>query len=143
MPRLIPARVEKGFDFYTIDNKMPDASCKNNSNACFMADIPRVPLGQGRSTVTPLCACGQDIPLLSVRSQKRLLEGGRLTAVGSAGGSGCSTATGLGVTVMCAAGLWAMVVVVIMTGGVDLPGCSVDMTSETVGTVGTGESPFV
>lgn len=108
----------------------------------FTADIPRVPLGQGRSTVTPLCACGQDIPLLSVPSQKRLLEGGRLTAVGSAGGSGCSTATGLGVTVMCAAGLWAMVVVVIMTGGVDLPGSSVDMTSETVGTVGTGDSLF-
>ncbi len=107
------------------------------------ADAPRVPLGQGRSTVAPRCVCGQEIPLLSVPSQKRLLEGGGLTALGSGGGSGRSTAAGSGVTVMLSAGLWVMPIAVVLMGGVDLLGCSVDVTSsETVGTVGTGERSF-
>lgn len=33
------------------------------------ANLPRVPLGQGRSTATPLCVCGQLIPLASRASQ--------------------------------------------------------------------------
>ncbi len=93
--------------------------------------------------MAPRCVCGQEIPLLSVPSQKRLLEGGGLTALGSGGGSGRSTAAGSAVTVMLSAGLWVMLKAVVLMGGVDLLGCSVEVTSsETVGTVGTGERSF-
>lgn len=112
------------------------------------AHVPRVPLGQGRSTVTPRCVWGQDIPRFSVPSQKRLVEGGRLTAVGSAG-SGWSAAVslpclGLAVVVTFTVGLWAPTVVVVITGGVVLLGSTVDLTSsETVGTVRTSLSYLI
>lgn len=44
---------------------------------------------------------------------------------------------------MLTAGLMVMLVVVVLMGGVDLLGCTVDVTSsETVGTVGIGKRSF-
>lgn len=68
--------------------------------------------------MTPRRVCGQEIPLLSVPSQKRLPEGG-----------------GSGVMLMLSEGLGVMLEVLVLKAGVDLLGCTVDVTSsETVGT---------
>lgn len=60
----------------------------------FSKAIPRVPLGQGRSTIIPLCVWGQLIPLASVGSQnlsgkgKKLVTGGILVVEMGGGGLG-------------------------------------------------------